>query len=252
MNTEDINLGIYVVFHKAVFENLYEEMDENDKKLVTLYGVKERIDTTMNIIYEADLPIYNPKLQQDVYNEGSAFYHIYKNPELYKKYDYIGFGQYDMKLFKHTIPNIKKIIQSQPDNPIIVMDFFRDVNDTGFMGCHCLIRSNLNDIESGLSTYNRHFHTNFTEEDVKKVRLIKCNTFVIHTKLFEKMMSWLIQYYKDNINVNRHYRIGNAGEIPEALIGMFLALEIHQGAKYEKFDIEHVWPLYKTKVSLMN
>jgi hypothetical protein len=73
-----------------------------------------------------------------------------------------------------------------------------------------------------------------------------CNTFVISTELFDTMMSWLIRYYRDDVNLNRHPLIGNAGEIPEALIGMFLSLEVSKGAKYYKFDIEHVWPLYKT------
>jgi hypothetical protein len=72
-----------------------------------------------------------------------------------------------------------------------------------------------------------------------------CNTFVIDKSTFEKMMGWLMQYYRDDINVNRHPLIGNAGQIPEALIGMFLSLEVLQGATYYKFDVEHIWPLYK-------
>jgi|UniRef100_A0A6C0D312 hypothetical protein len=240
----NINLGIYVVFHNMVFEHLYEEMSPNDKNLITLYGVKNRIDTSMNIIYEMDLPIYNSNLQKNIYNEGSAFYHIYKNSELYRKYDYIGFGQYDMKMFSHSIQNIENIIKKDR-NPIIVMEFFPDIKQTGFLGCHNLIRATLNDIECGLLSYNRFFNKNFKPEDVILNRLIQCNTFVISTKLFEKMMSWLMSYYIDNVNINRHPLIGNAGEIPEALIGMFLSLEVFQGSTYYKFDIEHVWPLYK-------
>ena len=242
-----MNIGIYLVFHKAIFEHLYKEVDEEDKKCITLYGVNKVVDTSMQVIYEKDFPHYDPMLQKNVYNEGSAFYHLYKN-EVYKELDYIGFGQYDMKLFKHTLPNILNILQKDK-NPIIVIDFFPDIKETGFLGCHNLIRTQLNGLECGLTTYNRMFHTNFTLKDVVKNRLLMCNTFVISTVLFEKMMSWLIQYYREDVNVDRHPLIGNAGEIPEALIGMFLSLEVFKGATYYTFDIEHVWPLYKRIVN---
>jgi hypothetical protein len=238
-----MNIGIYLVFHKAIFEHLYDDVDEEDKNCLTLYGVNQEVNSSMNILYEKKLPIYRPLLQKLVYNEGSAFYHVYQNG-LYKELDYIGFGQYDMKLFKHTIPKIRDILQKDM-NPIIVMDFFPDIKETGFLGCHNLIRTQLNRLECALTTYNRMFQTHFTLKDVIQNRLIMCNTFVISSALFETMMSWLIQYYRDDVNIDRHPLIGNAGEIPEALIGMFLSLEVFKGAKYYKFDIEHVWPLYK-------
>jgi hypothetical protein len=150
-----------------------------------------------------------------------------------------------MKLFSNTLPNIKHIIKNSQETPIIVFDFFPDINQTGFLGAHNLIKSNLNNLERGLTSYNRTFGTNFNENDILKHRIISCNTFVIHTKLFDKMMHWLIHYYKDDVNTNRHPFIGNAGEIIEALIGMFLCLEVVGGARYYKFDIQHVWPLYK-------
>lgn len=244
-----MNIGIYLVFHKAIFEHLYDEVEEEDKKCITLYGVNKEVDTSMNVLYEKNLPIYRPLLQQLVYNEGTSFYHIYKNG-LHKQVDYIGFGQYDMKLFKYTLPNIRNILQ-QDKNPIIVMDFFPDIHETGFLGCHNLIRTHLNNLECALINYNRTFHTYFTLMDVIQNRLLMCNTFVISSDLFETMMSWLIQYYRDDVNVNRHPLIGNAGEIPEALIGMFLSLEVFKGAKYYTFDIEHVWPLYKRMANSM-
>ncbi len=248
----NLNLCIYIVFHNSIFEHLYEEMSQEDKKYLVLYGVREKVKTNMSIIYEKNLIDYNPKLQKDIYNEGSAFYHIYKNSHLYKNYDYIGFGQYDMKIFNNTISNIKNIIQTSKEEPIIVFDYFPDIKETGFLGAHNLIHSNLNNLECGLTTYNRMFGTNYTPYDVIKNRLVVCNTFLIHTSLFEKMMKWLIQYYREDVNINRHGLIGNAGEIIEALIGMFLSLEVSNGAKYYKFDVEHIWPLYKNIANKAN
>jgi hypothetical protein len=240
----NVSIKLFVVFHNLIFDELYTEMSKIDKESVTLYGVKNRQDSEFKTIYEADLPIYNPKLQADVYNEGSAFYHIYKN-NLYNDCDYIGFGQYDMKIHADTFSSIRSTINSSNSPCIFIMDYFPDIKISGFLGCHNLIKSDLNGLESGLKTYNRIFNKNYTAEDVIQNRLIMCNTFVIHRKTFEKLMSWLIQYYRDDINVNRHPLIGNAGQIPEALIGMFLSLEVLEGAKYQKFNVEHIWPLYK-------
>ena len=240
----DISIKLFVVFHNLIFDELYTEVSEEDKQCITMYGVKNRQNSEFKTIYEADLPIYNPKLQADIYNEGSAFYHIYKN-NLYSDCDYIGFGQYDMKIHSNTLTNIKNTLQNSSSPCIFVMDYFPDIKETGFLGCHNIIKSDLNNVECALTTYNRLFNKNYTPDDVIHNRLIMCNTFVIHKKTFEKMMSWIINYYKDDINVNRHSLIGNAGELPEALIGMFLSLEVLEGAKYHKFDVEHIWPLYK-------
>jgi FkbM family methyltransferase len=247
----NISIKLFIVFHSMLFNELYSEMSDIDKHSVTMYGVKSREESEFKTIYEADLPIYNPKLQANVYNEGSAFYHIYKN-NLYNDCDYIGFGQYDMKIQSNTFTSIRSTINSSDSPCIFVMDYFPDIKKTGYLGSHNLIKSDLNGLESGLKTYNRMFNKRYTPEDVLQNRLIMCNTFVIHKVTFEKLMSWLIQYYRDDINVNRHKLIGNAGEIPEVLIGMFLSLEVLEGAKYHKFNVEHIWPLYKNKVNMLN
>ena len=98
-------LTIYSVFHSKVFPEMYEDMNEEDKKCITQYGVKNTINTNMNIIYERDLDVYNPLLQQNWYNESTALFHIYMNG-LYKKTKFIGLCQYDMMFKKNTIPDI--------------------------------------------------------------------------------------------------------------------------------------------------
>jgi hypothetical protein len=239
-------IHVYIVFHNKVFENLYEELNDDDKKNITLYGVKNTHNTKLNIIYEFDLQIYNKNLQENIYNEGSSFYHIFKNSYLYKNYDYIGFGQYDMKLFANTFNNIKKIIHDNPNEKcIFVSSYFPDIKKTGFLGGHNLIKHNLNQLESGITSYNRVFNKNYTPENVIENKLISCNTFVITTQLYEKMMSWLISYYIDDIKQHIHPLIDNAGCILEGLIGMFLSLEVFEGSKYYNFEIEHIWPHYK-------
>ena len=70
--------SIFVVYHKTLYDNFYQTISEDNKKHIFFYGVKERLENKPSI-YEFELPIYNPKLQAQRYNESSAFYHIYEN-----------------------------------------------------------------------------------------------------------------------------------------------------------------------------
>ena len=68
----------------------------------------------------------------------------------------------DMKLFKNTFANINKTIRDNPaDNCIFVNMFFPDIKEGGFRGGHTLIVSNMNTLESGLSSYNRFFNKQY-------------------------------------------------------------------------------------------
>ena len=244
------SLHIYSVFHSYFYDELYTDIEnEEENKMITLYGVKQRqINTTkLNMIYEADLKIYNPNFQKMIYNEGSALYHVYKN-DLYKKYDYIGFCQYDMKFFANTINDIINIIKNASVDCICNIGYFPDIKNTGFRGGHSLIIKEINNLPSGLASYNKFFNTNYTSDHVIKNLLIHCNTFVIPSKIFENMMAWMEQYFIDDLILNKsNSDCDNPGCVIEGLLGMFLSLEVYKGAKYYPFHIEHIWPLYKNK-----
>jgi len=229
-------LTIYNVFHSKVFPELYADMNEEDKQYILLYGVKNIINTQMPVIYENTLDIYNPSFQKHWYNESSALYHIYMNG-LHKKTNYIGLCQYDMKFQKNTIPDILNTLDNKN---IYVYHFF----PWWFLGGQRVIVHDLNIFKCGLHSYNNFFNTNYNQDTVIKNKMITCSTFVISSILFEKMMSWLIQYYVDDELDNNYFEpetncTYNAGNIIEALIGMFFALEIENGYKYETFVIEH-------------
>jgi hypothetical protein len=239
-------LTIYNVFHSKIFPELYSEMNEEDKQYITFYGVKTKENTEMNIIYENSLNVYNQSYQRNWYNEASALYHIYMNM-LYKKSQFIGLCQYDMKFSNTTIPNILSDID---EKTIYVYWFF----PWWFLGGQKIIVKNLNVFKCGLKSYNDFFNTNYTEETVIKNRMITCNTFVISSKLFEKMMSWMIQYYVNDELEQSYFEhesncTYNAGNIIEALVGMFFALEVEQGYKYGDFSVAHDTPerLYKNQ-----
>jgi len=231
-----MNIQFFICFHKKIFPKLYSSINETEFKYITYYGVKERIRRKNNVLYEDELPIYNPNLQKQKYNEGSCLYHVYKN-NLYDKYDYIGFCQYDMIFHKNTFENIEQTISSQP-NTIFYLNFF----EWAFLGGQTAIIQDFPDFVGGLKSYNSFFNTNYTEDDLLRNKMNICNTFLIPKKMYEKMMSWLISYFKDDINTVNETGDGydfNPGHMIEALTGMFLSLEINEGALYEKLDISH-------------
>ena len=189
-----------------------------------------------NVVYEYALDFYNPQLQKNWYNEGTALYHIYMNG-LYKKTKYIGFCQYDMKILHDTIPTI---LSDTDDKNIYCYHYF----PWWFLGGQKVIVQDLHIFKCGLKSYNDFFHTNFTEDVVIKNKMCIGNTFVISSALFEKMMSWMVQYYvNDKLENNIYESISNAtynaGNIIEALVGMFFALEIEQGCTYKHFKTVH-------------
>jgi hypothetical protein len=229
-----MNLQIFVVFHNKIFEEIYNITNE-EQKYITFYGVKNRYISNMDVVYENELKLYNPILQQKSYNEASCIYHVYIN-NLYSRYDYIGFAQYDMKFNSNIFNKISQLISP---NTIFCIGFF----DKAFLGGQTSIIRNYNNVEAGLKNYNTHFNTNYVESDLINNKMIFANTFIIHKKMYKKMMSWLIEYFINDIDINMHDITNdchfNPGHLIEALIGLFLSLEVAQGAKYELLDLTH-------------
>lgn len=235
-----MNLQIFVCFHKKIIHELYQIRVDETEKYLTFYGVKDR-DSNIDskVIYEYELPVFNPVLQKNLYNEGSCIYHVYKN-ELYKPFDYIGFCQYDMVFSNNIFQNIEtKLVTNKFTNTIFYFDFFK----WAFIGGQTTIIKDYPHIPSGLNNYNKFFGTSFTTDILIANKMIICNTFVVPKPMFQKLMSWLIQYFNDEINKHHVCEDGfisfNPGHMIEALTSMFFALEISEGAVYEKMDIIH-------------
>ena len=236
-NKTMLNLKVFVVFHKIIYPELY--IDLYGKQYLTLYGVKETLNEKppLDVLYEKDMSIYEPIWQKLHYNEASALYHIYKN-RIHEQYDYVGFFQYDM-VFSNDCFSV--IEQSHcNDRTIFCVDFFDSEN---------IILSEQADIYKrvvnawfieGLKSYNEFFGTNFTLHTLNTYKVPKLNSFIIHKRMFEKLMNWMSRHYVDNLDLvelMRNKSISNPGYFIECCTGLFLCLQVVQGlAEYKVID----------------
>ena len=126
---------------------------------------------------------------------------------------------------------------SKNSNTIFYVDFFK----WAFLGGQTTITHDYCNVPAGLKSYNDFFKKNYTTDDLIRNKMITCNTFLIPKKMYEKMMSWLIQYFRDDVKINtcvNGHRF-DPGHMIEALTGMFLSLEISEGAVYENLHLSH-------------
>jgi hypothetical protein len=217
------------------------DLKPEDKNKITLYSNNGTLNTSeYKIIYENTLENYQPNLQKAQHKEGTMLFHIFFSKE-YIKYDYIGFGKHYTKLTNKLVSIMQYIIDRDHDyNSIFVNGVYPDFKDTGVTGHHNIINTNYLvhgkkiNIESGLNTYNSLFHTTYTINDVLENKLIKTMTFMISKGKFEKLMYFLANYFyvRVKINIFEDYDIINAYYFIEALLGMFLSLEVKEGARY--------------------
>jgi hypothetical protein len=107
------SLEIFVIFHKKYFPEMYEELDEEERKCFRFIAVNENIPKEGTLpdeyIKEWELPIYHREWQENNWMNGGVNHHIILNK--LSTADYIGFVQYDMKFKKGSIHKLKTLLQ---------------------------------------------------------------------------------------------------------------------------------------------
>lgn len=119
------SLEIFVIFHKKIFPEMYEELDDDERKCFTFIAVNEEIEKevpdNLEYIKEWDLPIYNKDWQENHWMNGGVNHHIIINK--LSKADYIGFVQYDMKFPKGSVYALKELLKPNIGVSIRTMNF---------------------------------------------------------------------------------------------------------------------------------
>lgn len=108
-----MSLEIFVIFHKKFFPEMYEELDDEEKKCLTFIAVNENIPKEEpfpeKYIKEWELPVYHPEWQEQNWMNGGVNHHIMLNK--LSNADYIGFVQYDMKFPKGSIHKLQSMLK---------------------------------------------------------------------------------------------------------------------------------------------
>ena len=120
-----MSLEIFVIFHKKIYPEMYEELDDEEKACLSFIAVNEEIEkdvpNDIKYIKEWDLPIYNKDWQENNWMNGGVNHHIVMNK--LSDADYIGFFQYDMKFPKGSIHKLKSMLKPDVGISIRVMNF---------------------------------------------------------------------------------------------------------------------------------
>ena len=239
---ENQNLKIFVVYHQVIDENILftKYSEEYIKKTFAYYCVNEVIEKYetpkrygLPIIYEYELPNYNPFLQLRHYMETSAYLHIYNN-NLHKELDFIGICQYDM-LHVEEYKNLQK-------DRIYILDSGEPIALNGVWNAKMFPK--IRNINFLLESYNRHFKKNYTVYELNNAPLSLWQTNIYPTAIFEKLCSWLSvlvdEVYPWSIEPPYETHWGGMGGYTERAIAIFNAIEITERQyKFKLFNLIH-------------
>jgi hypothetical protein len=248
-----MNLRIFTVWHNKLYDELYADVSESDLELFTMFGVNEDYEkkytpNRYNILFEYDLPIYNPNLQKHGYCQTTCMWHVWKN-KLYQCLDYIGFIQYDMKPSHNMIKDIRETVELY-NRPVI----FHEQTEHALQSSRWA-KGLVQPYEgSALEHYNKFFNTSYTLQNVLHIPIPIVHTFVIPTETFVKMMEWIDSYITYLENMYPCYPSDKSqSELLERCHGLFLAFEIAKNnMTMQPLQIAHIWPLYHDKTKFVN
>jgi len=242
---DDKQLQIFVVFHKYLINECYNDL-KFDLNKFTFFKCNEKYpaeydkDFGYKVMFEKDLQIYNPKLQDESkpYMAVSALYHIYKN-DIYKKYNYIGFMEYDLKL--NPDPKLIKDFGSNYytefyKNDKTICDIINDICNKNnkhiiiLSGRHCFKEFyNENNIINGenlyhkiIREYNSFFNTTHKIDDLKVSNPIMCDqqSFIADNETFEIIMRFVSHIIENKLVDYKGFR-------PSYLLARYIGVSIH-------------------------
>lgn len=213
-------LKIFVVFHSYIQEKCYQELSPDEFSHLIFVAVNESIpktyptDPKYKIIKEWELPIFNPKLQEQGFQENSVLHHVYLN-KLYDENDRVGFAQYDMYIMRGSIDFIKQTAREGGVQSMIACPY-------------SLALANVNGHEEMYLKVIEDMKTYFPDCHFSKDALYPmCNTYILPASLFNKIMPWIIQLhdkiYPECIMPPYKSRYGEIGCYYEQIMGFVIS-----------------------------
>lgn len=224
-------LKIFVVFHKKIFDECYENVpQELLDKYFTFVAVNKDIPKTYtegkyNVINEWELVNYDDEFQKRGYNENSVIYHVIKNG-LHKNYKYIGFFQYDMVFTEHSVNTILNEMNSKPTC------FYLGAHNYKY--CAFDTCNEIPTMKFLSMSYEMFYNKEFTHSEKDEYPLF--NSYVIPIDTYEKIMEWVITLYTSIENKLQQKHFGHVGGIFERVMAFAVGEE---KLRMIKLEIEH-------------
>lgn len=222
-----MSFTLYVVFHKFLVPECYETLSGEDLRYLRFMAVNAKIPKEVPeflvpyVIEERRLAWYNPFLQHNRFCESSAFFHIWKNPQLMN--EYIGFFHYDMLIEKPAIEFLQREIQGLGTERVV----FTNVTLTARPHIQQILE--ITQWEQIIQLYNAIFGTYHTIVNVLDEELPMYHSFVIHRETFERMMMFAEQAIPYMFELLR-FDTKHLPFMIERLHGVFLCLQRLDGS----------------------
>jgi hypothetical protein len=233
---------IYVTFFKNLYDDHYTADRTWNPANFGFVKVNDRYPMELadnqlpyEIIVEHDFPIFRPDFQENGYCENSVIWHLYKNGD-HKKYDYIGFIEYDHVLSENFTATIQQMLDSVDDDIIFSFQPFtyRQLYDQGI-----LMNPNRREKVDGspdspwnavsvvLKDFNEFHHTTHTLEQLAAKNCFPiCHSLLMPSAMFDRIMKFHTSVMESGKveGYHRHNWRSPAG-LMERYLAVSLALE---------------------------
>jgi hypothetical protein len=224
-------LKIFVVFHKKIFDECYEEISQDIlDRYFTFVAVNKDIpkkytEGKYNVVNEWDLPVYNDQFQKKGYNENSVIYHVIAN-KMHEECKYIGFFQYDMNFTKKSINTILEGINKESNC------FYLEAYNYGFCAKETWKEP---PVMAYLTSHYEFFHNRKFSKSYKNIYPLY-NSYIIPVETYEKVMRWVSFFYTRIASIVFETHFGNIGGLYERIMAFAIGEE---NLNMIKLDIKH-------------
>ncbi len=196
MNKAYNNYRIFVTFHNEIN---FEYYCENSLKYFTFVNVNpdnkniyEYKNKGIDIINLNELHNYYPLGKS--YAESEVIYNIYKNPDIYKNLDFIGFIHYDMVAININESDLYPLMRDFNHVSFASYSFNEEIKVKYLMDPskpNVWIGSGKNCYSSVIEDLNTYYKQSFSEENLKGQSINLCCSFLIKMDSFKNSMSYI-------------------------------------------------------------
>jgi hypothetical protein len=223
----------HVVFHKTLYPGNYDGASEEQlARHVRFVGVNDRVDKALPpqlpagsvVLYERDLPQYDPLLQLCMLNESSVLFHAARGAApLRAGLDFVGFLQYDMALtgaaLRQTADEVAAAAAAGGLDDLVL---YVDARSPAY-ACAMLQWPAWDEL---IGVFNAQHGTDFCAGTVQAAdALVLVSSFGVSARVFDAMMAWVLACFPALL---RHlgYRLEHVAGTLERAYGVFLALHV--------------------------